>query len=177
MKRHLILLLAFMVFIAAAFGYGCAQGSPIDDPELSETDDPSLPDFTVLNMDGEPVDLSDFFGKPIVVNFWATWCGPCVFELPAFDAAYRKYGDTVTFLMVNLTDGVDDTVEGAKSFIKSNGYTFPIYFDTSFSAALAHEVSSIPLTLFIDQDGMLVRSQLGAMSESKLFGYIESLLK
>ena len=183
MKKHLTTLLASIVFIAAALSYGCIPSSPIDTPELSDVDTnlfttnhPSLPDFTVLNIDGESTDLSDFWGKPIVINFWATWCGPCVMELPAFNDAYSKYGDTVTFLMVNLTDGVDETVDGVKSFVESNDYTFPIYYDTSFSAALAYEVSSIPLTLFIDKDGMLVRSQLGAMSKSKLFGYIESLL-
>ena len=62
-------------------------------------------DFTVYDMNMNQIQLSDFFGKPIVINFWASWCRPCTSELPAFDRVYREYGDDVTFLMVNLTDG------------------------------------------------------------------------
>ena len=85
-------------------------------------------DFTVTDREGNTVKLSEFFGKPIIINFWATWCGPCKSELPVFDEAYRKYGEGVTFLMVNLTDGYRDTVEAVKAFIEDNDYTFPRIF-------------------------------------------------
>ena len=62
------------------------------------------PDFTVVDIDGNEHKLSEFEGKPVVLNFWASWCGPCKSEMPDFDEAYKKYKDEIHFLMVNLTD-------------------------------------------------------------------------
>lgn len=121
--------------------------------------------------------LSDFFGKPIVINFWATWCGPCKSELPAFQSLSESYGQDVTFLMVNMTDGARDTVDGVKEFLADNGYTFPVYFDTEQNAATAYGAYSIPATVFIDTEGMAVNAYLGAMSEQTLTNCIESLLE
>ena len=89
----------------------------------------TAPDFTVLDKDGNTVRLSEKFGKPIVINFWATWCPPCKQELPDFDKLCKEYGDRVVFMMVNLTDGYRDTVDGTKRFVSGKGYTFPVYFD------------------------------------------------
>lgn len=97
-----------------------------------ETEDPNkntAPDFPVLDADGNTVRLSDMFGKPVVINFWATWCPPCKRELPDFDRLCREYGDRVVFMMVNLTDGRRDTVDGTKKFVSEKGYTFPVYFE------------------------------------------------
>lgn len=133
-------------------------------------------DFTVYTQDGTAVKLSDFYGKPIVVNFWATWCGPCKSELPAFEQLYNEYGETISFLMVNLTDGAQETVSSVSDFVTEHVYHFPVYFDTDADAALTYGVYSIPATLFIDTDGNIVASQLGAMSEDILRNYIETLL-
>ena len=81
----------------------------------AEEIDYSAPDFTVYDGDGNAAKLSDFFGKPLVVNFWASWCGPCKNEMPYFDKAAAERDD-VTILMVNLTDGQRDTVESVKKF-------------------------------------------------------------
>ena len=89
-----------------------------------ETEDPNkntAPDFPVLDADGNTVRLSDMFGKPVVINFWATWCPPCKRELPDFDRLCREYGDRVVFMMVNLTDGRRDTVDGTKNLFRRKG--------------------------------------------------------
>lgn len=134
------------------------------------------PDFTMVDMDGNPVKLSDFRGKPVIINFWASWCPPCRSELPAFDAAYAKYGNQINFLMVNLTDGKRDTVGGVKRFVKDNGYRFPVYLDTGSNGANAYAAYSIPMTVLVDADGMRLDTRVGAMSEDVLQGYIEKLL-
>ena len=156
------------------------QTSPGDETEgASEQEDPTvIPalDFTVYNQANEPVKLSDFYGKPIVVNFWATWCGPCKSELPAFENLNNEYKDTINFMMVNLTDGAQETVGGVSDFIMDNNYHFPVYFDTDLDAAATYSVYSIPATLFIDADGNIVASHMGAMSEATLRNYIENLL-
>ncbi len=144
------------------------------------TDDPNknnAPDFTVLDANGKKIRLSDNFGKPIVINFWATWCPPCKQELPDFEKLHKEYGDRVVFMMVNLTDGYRDTIDGTKRFVSKNGYTFPLYFDTEYSGAVAYNVSSIPQTTFIDANGNVYSTRIGAMNESVLRSYINAMLR
>lgn len=146
-------------------------GKPNTDPHKN-----TAPDFTVLDANGKKTRLSDKFGKPVVINFWATWCPPCRRELPDFDRLCIEYGDRVVFMMVNLTDGGRDTVDGTKSFVSKNGYTFPLYFDTESNAADAYNVSSIPQTTFIDANGNVYTTRVGAMNETVLRSYINALL-
>ena len=143
------------------------QGEPSAGAPAPETAAPSvssLPDFEVLDKDGNTVKLSDFYGKPILLNFWATWCPPCKAEMPDLQEAYETYGDEVCFVMVNLTDGSRDTVEVVKTFVADNGYTFPVYFDTQSSAAMAYGIYSIPTTFLISADGALLKSKSGMMT-------------
>ena len=105
-----------------------------------------------------------------------TWCPPCKKELPDFDKLCLEYGDKVVFMMVNLTDGRRDTVEGTKSFVSKNGYTFPVYFDTEYNGADAYNISSIPQTTFIDANGNVYTTRIGAMNEAALRSYITALL-
>ena len=152
-----------------------ADAAGLSDDEEEEKKTADAPDFTMLDMNGETVSLSSFFGEPIVVNFWATWCPPCASELPHFDKAAAEYEGKVRFLMVNLTDGRRDTVESAKAYVEERGYTFPLYFDTESSGAIAYAVYSIPLTVFIDADGNIQASRVGAMNEEMLYDYLEEL--
>ena len=126
------------------------------------------PNFTVYDIEGNEINLSDFFGKPIIVNFWASWCGPCKMEMPDFDEAYQTYGNDISFLMVNMTDGSRETVEIASSFIEESGYSFPVYYDTNYSAAITYSVSSLPTTYFIDADGNLIAHARGAINDATL---------
>ena len=153
---------------------GSASGSQ---EESSDSDPDSLaPDFTVLDMAGNEVHLSDYFGKPIILNFWATWCGPCKSELPAFNNMYEKYKDDVHFLFINLTDGSRETVEGVTQFMEEEGYTFPVYFDTTMEAATKYGAYSIPTTFLIDDEGIPVHSQMGAMPEDAIEQLITTLI-
>ena len=126
-----------------------------------------MPDFTVYDQAGNAVKLSDFLGKPVVLNFWASWCGPCRSEMPAFESAYQQSGEDIIFLMVNATGG-RETLSSAKAFLQSSGYTFPVLFDTEMDAAITYQVYSLPTTYFIDAEGYLVNHAIGALSESKL---------
>ena len=135
------------------------------------------PDFTALDMNGNEVKLSDYFGRPIIINFWATWCGPCKSELPAFDNMYARYGNEVEFMMLNLTDGSRETIDRVKSFVSNEEFSFPVYFDTTLEAASTYGAYSIPMTLFIDAKGIPVHSQMGAMSEETLEQLVQALIK
>ena len=137
----------------------------------------SAPDFTVTDRDGNAVRLSDFSGKPVILNFWASWCDPCKSEMPEFEEAYHRYGEEIAFLLVNVTDGSSETVTSATSYIDGQGYTFPIYFDTTLEASILYGASAIPLTYFIDANGNLVARAAGALSADKLQKGIDMILE
>ena len=134
------------------------------------------PDFSMFDIDGNEIKLSDFRGKPVILNFWASWCGPCKMEMPDFDEKHQAYGDQIHFLMVNLTDGSQETVETASTFIAEQGYSFPVYFDTDRSGAIAYGVSAVPVTYFIDEEGFFVTYQPGMLSAEALQKGIDLLI-
>lgn len=134
----------------------------------SENNENLAPDFTVFDKDGNEVKLSDFKGKPVVVNFWATWCYYCKVEMPDFEAMYKKYGDDVHFMMINATDNVQETKRSAEKFIEKEGYTFPVYFDLKTDAVKTYGLTGFPASFFIDKDGNLVTSARGMIDTSNL---------
>ncbi len=152
--------------------------STYDESTSDETEVPKelAPDFAVVDKNGNKIKLSDMKGKPVVLNFWASWCGPCKSEMPDFEEAYKEYGDEITFMMVNLTDGNRETIDTAQNFIDGQGYTFPVYFDTESNGAAAYGVNSIPVTYFIDAEGYLVAYGRGALDADTLQSGIDMLI-
>lgn len=133
-------------------------------------------DFTFTDRFGEEQKLSTFFGKPIIINFWATWCGPCQMELPYFNEANEKYGDKIQFVMLDLADGAYETREGAIAFAENKGYSFPLYFDELGEGSLAYSITAIPLTVVINAEGRIVDTHLGTMSSEELQVLIDKVL-
>ena len=188
--KYILLAAALGLVLAGAyFGYSCLSSkyqppmptvseeqpqSPTDSSPQTTT---LAPDFQVLNEEGETVKLSDFFGKPLVINFWATWCGPCKAELPAYDRVAKDYEGQVEFLMVNMTDGVRETVEHVKETVQEEEYSFPVYFDTTQQAAVVYGVSSVPMTVLIYADGTPAGYWIGAVDEATLEHYVKLLIK
>ena len=132
-------------------------------PELQQA-----PDFTVYSADGSRAQLSDFFGKPIVLNFWSSWCVPCKSEMPHFQELYQELGEDVHFLMVNMTDGSRETIDTAQEYIAEEGYTFPVYFDTDYSASITYGVYALPTTFFIDSEGYFAAYAMSALDMDTL---------
>lgn len=130
------------------------------------------PKFTVTNMQGQTVTLDSLKGKPIFINFWATWCPPCVAEMPDIQKMYDKYGDRVHFVIINA-DGAKDDVQ---SFMQKNTYTFPVMLDTDNSAARAYSIQAIPMSGIIDADGNLLDTKIGALHSEAMESFIASAL-
>ena len=147
--------------------------------ESFATDDAEdlAPDCTVFDKDNKENTLSSHIGKPVVVNFWATWCPPCKAELPAYQSLFERYGDSVDFMMVAMTDDYSETKSSVDTFVAENSYTFPLYYDLHGPAYTAYAVTSIPVSVFIDANGHILHSQIGAMDEGTLETWILSLLK
>ena len=153
-----------------------AEAETDTDTSAEETQPLELaPDFTVVDGEGNEVKLSDFFGKPIVLNFWASWCGPCKSEMPDFDEIWLEKGDEIHFLMVNMTDGYQETLEQAKAFLEESGYSFPVYYDVRSEAAMVYGITSIPATFFIDASGVPVAYGRGAMNAETLLQGIDMI--
>jgi len=197
--KALLGLLAFAVLIVAAvFAYDRLQNEvespdnlvllgtePDTDTEIqmeleTEEDTPNplqqAPDFTVFDMDGNEVSLSDLLGNPFVLNFWTTWCPSCVLESPYFEQLYLNMGNEVRILKVNLIDGQRETRQNVDDFITTHGYTFPVYFDTTGEASRAYSVRSIPNTFFINADGYIAARIMGIAREQTLQAGIDAIL-
>lgn len=147
---------------------GAESGQTADSAQAAEPEKVLAPDFTVYDAEGNPVQLYDYIGKPLVVNFWASWCGPCQMEMPHFEDKYQELGDEVQFLMINMTDGGRETMDSASAFIAEKGYTFPVLYDTDSNAALTYGAYSLPTTYFIDADGYAVAQATGAIDADTL---------
>lgn len=193
MKKYIGLLMGIVAFVAIIAGagvlytklsgeYGTGQNLLVkDNTESSRSEEPQQTteqatepskimaiDFTMEDAEGEAENLLSFVGKPIVLNFWASWCGPCKNELPDFQAAYEKYDGKVQFLMVNMTDGIRETKEIASAYMEEQGYTLPVYFDTTQEAAYTYGVYSLPTTYFIAADGELIAQAQGMIDGETL---------
>lgn len=146
------------------------------DEEISKEDTKiKAINFTVYDENNNEVKLEDYIGKPIVINYWATWCGYCVKEMPTFNKVYEEEKDEVVFMMINATDGVSETVDKAKKFIKENNFQFPVYYDIKEEVGYQYGIYSLPTTIFINKKGEIEIGYKGMLSEEILKKEIQKI--
>ena len=132
------------------------------------------PDFTLTTFEGTKISMADLKGKPVVINFWASWCPPCRVEAPLLEQARRTYKDRgVSFLGVDIQDKEED----ALAYIREFGVTYPNGPDPTGEISIDYGVSGLPVTFFISRDGTIVRRWVGALERRVIISALEEILK
>lgn len=178
MKKIILIVFTFAVIITGAyFLYGFLAENYKPDTDIAYEERVPATDFRFTDSEGNEVNLSDFYGKTIILNFWASWCSPCKNEMPAFNALSDEYKESVNFIMLNATDGKRETVASAKDFISGANYSFPVFFDTKGEGVKAYSLTGVPMTMVIDKDGNIAKTFRGEITSDALRAIIEKLVK
>ena len=113
-------------------------------------------DFELVNSEGKAVNLADYKGKVIFINFWATWCPPCVAEMPDLQLLFNAYGEKVTFLFI-----ARDKEEKVSNFLRKKNYNLPVYFESGFTPKALY-TAALPTTFIIDKKGSIILAESGS---------------
>ena len=168
----LALAAALTLALVAALAYGLANREPATAQSGATRVGKPAPPFTLTLFDGEELRFPPADGRPAVVNFWASWCPPCREESPLLERTWRQYeGRGVLFLGVDTQDAVED----ALAYLNEFGLTFPNGLDEDGEITIAYGVVGLPVTFFIDADGVVKRRWVGAIDESRLLPWVEEL--
>ncbi len=125
------------------------------------------PDFSLKTLEGKEVKLSDFKGKKVMINFWATWCPPCKAEMPAMQQLYNQANGYFDILAINI-----DPQNDVKGFVSENRLTFPILLDESGKTNQGYSIISIPTTFLINEKGIIEKKHIGAMTFEQMEEFI-----
>lgn len=132
------------------------------------------PEIALQDLQGRTIRLSDYRGKVVVLNFWASWCPPCKAEMPEINQAASEFaqGNDAVLLTVNLTDGSRETETKARKYINDNNYSMTVLLDTGGNVANAYGITGIPTTFIIDKNGVIQYRFSGGTTKSALEGYV-----
>jgi cytochrome c biogenesis protein CcmG, thiol:disulfide interchange protein DsbE len=162
MRKFIVILL-----LLAVTGYGIWNALAAEKTkEVGLSVGDVAPDFALQTLTGETMRLSDFRGKPVIVNFWTTWCPPCKKEMPDMEKFYQHYHSEVGLLAVHLTS--QDTVENAKSFINDYQLSFPVVLDKKQKVLKKYQIQTIPTSYIIDGDGVIRKKMIGPMTYKQM---------
>lgn len=142
---------------------------------LGADEKPLVPDFTLLNKEGESVSLSDYQGKIVILNFWASWCPPCRLEMPEFQELHNELeaSEEAVLLLLNQIGSNGETTTTGTDFLKKNNYTMLNLFDYGMVGAGIFGVPGLPTTVVIDQEGYLSSYVVGATTKATVEKMIE----
>ena len=168
MAKIMKMLLLFLIIVLGAAISGCSSApetAPQTAPETATepviAPNMPAPDFQLQSLDGQDITMSGLLGKPVMLNFWASWCGPCRYEMPFFQEVYEDVKWEAANLVI-LAVNLGESPAVARGFIEGNGYTFPVLLDMIGEVGDMYNVRSYPTTFFIDEHGIIRDMDVGA---------------
>ena len=166
-RAILLVILTLMLLLA-----GCSAGC---EPSVARVGEPA-PDFQLQNLDGQAFSLRDLRGKPVLFNFWTTWCSPCVFEMPYLQQIYEEWSGKPTPVVV-LGINVGESASTAKSFMQRYNLSFPVLLDTRQIVAQKYNIIGYPTTFLIDKNGIIQGVKIGPFqSKEEIEGGIRRVI-
>ena len=178
MKKNALIAVVIVFMIGAALyqNFVSANDNAEDSVEVAAKPGFRAPEFELTGLDGSVYRLGDRANKPTLINFWASWCGPCHIEAPDLQKLYEKYAGKIDLYAVNVTSL--DTRKGAQSFVDEYGLTFPIPMDLNGDVtSKKYGVDGYPTSFLIDRDGIVVDAVFGIINFDDLERKIDKLLK
>ena len=170
-RNRAIMRSIILSLLVAAIGYTIYNSVTAENIEVLKVGD-KAPDFTLQDMDGTSHKLSDYEGEGVFLNFWGTWCAPCVKEMPAMDRQYQEFEEQgVQVLAVNIAQS-DFEVQ---SFVDRFGLSFPVVIDKSRSVMNAYNIRPLPTTILVNPEGEIERIVTGEMTEEDIQGFMEDI--
>ena len=163
--------------LAVLFGFDAGDvilsrlGVGADTPFLVPERRERAADFELDSLGGGTVRLAELRGRPVIINFWATWCGPCRLEMPVFQNYSKRHAEDLVVLGVNF----DEPETEVQAFVEELGLTFPILLDPGGKVVELYQVRGFPTTLFVDADGHVRFQHIGPLDEGQLAGYLEKV--
>lgn len=135
-----------------------------------------MPPITLTEYpDNKTIRTADLVGKPVFINFWASWCPPCKQETPDIVEAYKRYGNQVVFLSVNATS--EDTMSAMKKFVKDYGIVWPVVLDKEGGALNTYKVVGLPTSVFVNRHGIITNIHMGLISSQNLNANLQEIMK
>jgi peroxiredoxin len=179
--------LLILAVLALAFGMGIAATVLLNRPDASQQASPAspitgsqriqvgqpAPGFTLNTLDGKPISLETFRGKKVLVNFWASWCGPCKEEAPNLQSAYAQLQAKGDAEIIGI--GLLDKTENLKAFAESNRLTYTLVEDTTGTTGDAYRVLAMPVNIFINSDGVIHKMTLGEVTKDDVLKTFEEM--
>ena len=170
----------FMLALAVVLGLAGCRPESASPPEPSPTqaaavDSTLAPDFTLEGLDGTPFTLSDHRGEVVLLNFWATWCVPCLAEMPTLEALHQELSDEgLRIVGISQDTGGADEI---RPFAEQLAVTYPLLPDAAFHVSTRYGgISVLPTTIVIDRDGRTARTEYGALTRRKLLTLLDGLM-
>ncbi len=168
-----IMVRLFLIIVLLFIANGCKPSSEVNNETYTATNTTTAvigteignlaPDFQLQDIEGQNVTLSNLRGTPIILNFWASWCGPCEQEMPFLQQIYEDWhNEGVILLTINLRE----TLSVVTQYMQSKSLSFPVLFDTDGEVSLNYNIIGIPTTFFIDKDGIIQAKRLGPFNSA-----------